>query len=198
LATEDLSGPTYNDLRWQAFSSLAYGVTGFQYYVYNTDNPMFVGAVDTEGNKTQDYYDIQKLNTELRNFEKVFMDYSWKGTMNYVPKNYSSNQIQQTLNKLASPLKKTSRIKAYSADQAMLIGAFKNNKNHYNQDAFMISNYDQSNLNRENNVSITFNRAKRAMVFVNGERTIMELPKSGNLKITLDPGEGAFVIPMTE
>ena len=66
------------ELRWQAYGSLAYGVSAFSYFTYWTPDAEGLwwknGAISVTGEKTQHYYDIQKLNKELQIMGDVLVD----------------------------------------------------------------------------------------------------------------------------
>lgn len=61
--------PTVSMIRYQAFSALAYGAKGIQYFIYRDivgKNPEFVNAVvDSESRPTRKYEGIKALNGEI-------------------------------------------------------------------------------------------------------------------------------------
>ncbi|MBR4755774.1 MAG: hypothetical protein IK076_02425 [Bacteroidales bacterium] len=70
---------TGNELRFQAFSALAFGAENITWACYTAgwwDNQV----VDKDGNKTQQYEKLKKVNAELHRIGKQFMKYSCKGT----------------------------------------------------------------------------------------------------------------------
>ncbi|MHB9034386.1 MAG: hypothetical protein ACYC6L_15240 [Anaerolineae bacterium] len=61
--------PSAEDLRWQVYSSLAYGAKGLTYFTYLTpdaDNYR-QGIIDVYGNPTVKYVPVQQLNHEISN-----------------------------------------------------------------------------------------------------------------------------------
>ncbi|MHB9035783.1 MAG: carboxypeptidase-like regulatory domain-containing protein [Armatimonadota bacterium] len=62
--------PTYGELRWQVFTTLAYGARGYMYFTYwtplNDPNVTGTGAIDYYGNQTAYYPMIQELNGETK------------------------------------------------------------------------------------------------------------------------------------
>ena len=86
--TED--GTIYRNLNeaeisWQAFNALAYGICSFSYFTYaspqngtESDYPWVYdpegGAISVDGEKTQHYYDIQKVNKRLQIMGDVLVD----------------------------------------------------------------------------------------------------------------------------
>lgn len=70
-----------NELRWQAFTSLAYGVSGYSYFTYwsvkygdypHVYNPEG-GAISVDGKKTDHYYDIKNIDKHLRIMGDILM-----------------------------------------------------------------------------------------------------------------------------
>ncbi len=70
---------TENQLRWQAFSALAYGAQTITWACYTAgwwDNQV----VDKDGNKTQQYDKLKKVNSEIHLLSKRYMKYTRKET----------------------------------------------------------------------------------------------------------------------
>ncbi len=79
-AFPDMSGirraPSYEELLWQANTSLCYGTTGFAYFCYwiPVEDENWYGAfIDIKGNKEKTYNYGQKLNDYLRIVERYFL-----------------------------------------------------------------------------------------------------------------------------
>lgn len=69
--------PDLGSLRLQVYSNLAYGAQAIQYFTYWTPQPegennYHNGPIDINGQKTETYYLVQKMNRELRIISKVF------------------------------------------------------------------------------------------------------------------------------
>lgn len=63
-----------NQLRWQAYSAMAYGARSITWACYTAgwwDNQV----VDKEGNKTQQYEKLKKVNAEIHRISRRYMDY---------------------------------------------------------------------------------------------------------------------------
>jgi hypothetical protein len=59
--------PSAQDLRWQTYTSLAYGAKGVTYFTYLTPDieNYHQGIIDIYGNPTPKFTDVQQLNKEL-------------------------------------------------------------------------------------------------------------------------------------
>ena len=71
--------PTDDDIRWQVYTSLAYGAKGILYFTYAvpTGDPNYVwgdALTDREGNKTRRYYAARKLNGEIAALGDTLLD----------------------------------------------------------------------------------------------------------------------------
>lgn len=63
------------------------------------------------------------------------------------------------------------------------------------EDGFMVVNFTDPAKNLSNKIEITFKDTNYAAVVVDGELTTIKL-NNGVLKLNLDSGDGAFVIPL--
>ena len=69
--------PSLNSMRWYAYTALAYGSQGIQYYTYEDDTNVNWGYAPYDYStrqKTETYYLAQELNKEIQNFAKVFLN----------------------------------------------------------------------------------------------------------------------------
>lgn len=63
---------TEQDLRWQVYTSLAYGVKGIWYFTmwtvpsWNKEDPAVVGIYDLQGKRTRFFEPVKRVNAELR------------------------------------------------------------------------------------------------------------------------------------
>jgi len=63
---------TESELRWQIYTSLAYGVKGIWYFTmwtvpdWHADDPSMVGIYDLDGKKTRFHEPVKRVNAELR------------------------------------------------------------------------------------------------------------------------------------
>lgn len=79
--------PTDAEMRWQVYTSLAYGIKGIMYFVYwsYTDEPQFVGIVDAQGKPARLYPIVQKLNAEMKALGKVLLGLTSTGVYHTGP-----------------------------------------------------------------------------------------------------------------
>ena len=195
------------DIAFQVYTDLAYGAKGIQHFCYwqpltsDGNGTVFTEAmISKDGQKTDIYEYAQAVNLEIQTFANAFLNFEWQGTTNYLNeegvRNSAFNMVNDSsvlaerLNK-EYPTKESERIESVTNKEDLLIGSFLD-KNGY--DGFMLVNYSDPAQNLDNAVEIRFNNASKAVVFANGERTVVELD-GGTYKATLHAGEGHFVIP---
>lgn len=84
---------TYKQTEWTVNTSLAYGAKGIQYYTYwsgiegskmeNWDKPSKSGLVTVNGTPHDTYYQIQKINQNIKLVDDVLMKCDSKGVMQF-------------------------------------------------------------------------------------------------------------------
>lgn len=190
--------PDYYDLSQQIYISMSYGATVMEYYCYFTPaefgpNEELRCLIDYYGNRTDIYDAAKKINNEILAFDHVYMNFvdGWQGVMTYIGSE-NEREYNSAFNMLQTPLEKHDRIKSVQSEQDLVVAAFED-KDGY--DGFIMTNYAIPGLRLSSEVSVTFNNATQAVVYRKGEQSVVELNK-GTLDLTLDPGEGVFVIPV--
>ncbi len=63
-----------NRLRYQAYTALAYGATVINWACY-TGGWWANNVLDTDGNKTEQYEKLKKINREIKNIAELYMEY---------------------------------------------------------------------------------------------------------------------------
>lgn len=190
--------PDYYDLRQEIYTSMCYGTELFQYYCYFT--PAEFGPeeeyrclIGYDGERTDIYDAAKKINNEIHDFEHVYMNFvdGWKGVMTYIGTNNEMGE-NSAFGLLQSPITKHGRIKEVKTQEDLVMGAYRNKDNY---DAFMMVNFAIPGLRKSSDVSVTFNGATKAVCYIGGKKVVKDL-KGGKLELTLDAGEGVFVIPV--
>lgn len=69
--------PTEGQLRWQIYTSLAYGARGVMYFCYYTPGggefPKGGAIIQRDGRRTRHYYEAQRINAELKSLGPALM-----------------------------------------------------------------------------------------------------------------------------
>lgn len=184
-----------NDLRYQFFVDMAFGVRHFSYFTYRTSfwNDFDKSCVDNliSGKKYDTYDYAQQVNAEMSSFDHVYLSFDWNGTKTFVGTE-NPDGGNSSFEILKYSIETLDAIKNVSATQDTIIGQFKDKDNN---DGLIITNYTDPLDNISSRVSLEFKNANRAIVYRNGEKVIYEV-KDNKLKLDLEPGEGVFMIPV--
>ena len=145
--------------------------------------------VTPTGEKTPIYYAAQTVNNEILAMDHVYLNYEWEGTMCVLGE---SGEKNKNFSMLDNALTSHERIKSVKASEDTIIGTFKDS---FENDAFMVVNFADPDLGKTCTAEIEFKGTSKAVCYSKGERTVVEA-KKGKLKLELEPGNGAFVIPL--
>lgn len=84
------SDPTESQLRWQIYSSLAYGAKGVMYFCYWTPRgaefPKGGAIITAEGKRTRHYDQAKRINAELKSLGPTLMKLTNRGVLRVEPK----------------------------------------------------------------------------------------------------------------
>jgi len=181
---------------YQYYTALAYGYTHFNTYTYGA-TPVSWGydqsSIGIDGKKTDNYYYYQAAHEEIKSFENVYREFTdgWQGVI--AVDGQESTAFSKPWFKAEKMLGGYYRIKSVSATEDTIIGVMRDKSGY---DGFMIVNQTLPSGNVKDKVSITFERAKKAIVYKDGKPAQTVDLENGKLELTLKTGGGAFVIPL--
>ena len=192
--------PLQADFCLQVNAAFAFGIRGIQHFTYQTpqDEPggEFLegqtALVDRDGTRTERWEYARQINREIAAFDHVYLSFAWNGVMPV--RGEEQNDAGDDFAMLKGALKEHSRIQSAVCGQDTLIGTF-TDENGY--DGFMVTPYRETTDNVTTQVELQFNQADSAIVWQKGERKIESL-QNGKLKLSIQAGDGAFVIPYIE
>ena len=196
--------PSYEDIRLQLYTLLAFGYDSASYFCYATPpigeefNESQYALIDRDGNGTEVYESGKRVNAEIRKLEKVYMQFNsrWLGVCPIYGTNNTdkdSEYFNKTMESMFGPLTlaRLSGIKNVTSDEDLIIGHMKDGEGN---SGYMFVNYNETTLKKQVNAKVLFNGFTKADVYRNGEKTTVAL-SGGELTVHLDTGEGVFVIP---
>ena len=190
-----------NDLRFQAYANLAFGVKEMPYYTYfNYYAPGTDGCdslIDCQtGERTQAYYWAKEVNNEIHSLEKAYLNFTWEGTMYY-----DMGLKNQQFSLLETSMDEHHRLTDIRAGADVLVGVFSDADGvNGATDGFLVMNYSDpyyENKGEKDNMVLTFANATHALVYKDGKQYMAELT-DGVLSMYLEAGEGVFVVPITK
>lgn len=194
--------PSFEELSLQYYTAMAYGVENIQMFCFQqpgsahgfgaddgqamiTDGYVYEGVYE----RTQVYYDVQKLNGHVEVLEKAYMDFDWQGVLVEVGTESTNVDV---FTKVKYDLSSYDGIKACTSTENLLIGCFKDADGY---DGYMLTNYSDPNNMKEGTLDIDFGDKTRAIVYKDGVKYVVNLI-DGHYKTTIGKGTGHFVIPV--
>lgn len=183
---------TKADVLFQAYSALAYGMKSINYFTYDTHWDEGVGTTNCmvyNGQKTAIYDAVKAVNAEIQAIDHILLKYAWLGTT-WIKGTDSDGMM----NSIKSMQYTSKRIQSYTASNDAIIGCLKD-ENGY--DGFMLVNATDPSDSKNVDITVTFNSATHAKVYINGAESTVALT-NGKYSATLTPGQGIFVIPYNE
>ena len=189
--------PHYEDMRWQVYSALAFGVQRIGYYTFWShyglrshtvqQNAMVVfDPSDEKGYRTTEIYDaVKKVNHEILAFDHVFLRFKWLGCR--VVRTSRDRNIR-----LVQGGYKGGSLVSETATRDLLIGCMENPED--GKEGYWIVNAENPFRNQINDVEIVFKDATSVTYYRKGKAYDMTLD-GGKFSIRLGVGEGIFVLP---
>ena len=174
------------DLRFQILCSLAYGVTGFGYFIYTT-NPCYVVSAlcEQDGTRTEKYEWAKTVNGEFWKYTSILEGYEWvkagllKGSM-------TAHYTLTCLTKMKYNSTDFSAVKLENSQRDVLIGELEKDGKY----AYWVVNYTEPSEDTQNEICLSFEGSP--LFYKNGE--LLYVPeKDGKYTLKLGTGEGVFV-----
>ena len=184
--------PNEREIRHQVLTQLAYGSRSIQYFCYWTPLEFDKGSpamITVDGQRTDIYNHVKQVNSELRNIDEAFYEFSWDATIPV--KGSEVNRIVKQYELLDNPVTSFDAIKNYSATQNTLISRFVDKEG---REAFMVTNFSDPALDATDKVVIEFAGGKKALYYNKTDKKVVDLKKH-KLELEIEPGDGYFVIP---
>ena len=183
------------DLRWQFYVYMAFGVKAFTYFTYRTSilEDFSNSCVDAEeSGKTYPVYDYAKtVNREMLNFDHVYLNFDWNGTMPILG-TQSEQDYNMNFDGLNNPLSSIDALKGAQATQDALIGQFKDKAGY---DGLVVVNFTDPAYGLKNTVSLEFKDASKVRVYKKGIAYDYQV-LDNRFELELGVGEGVFMIPV--
>lgn len=208
--------PTAKELRFQASVGLTYGISELAHYTFTTTDPDYEcmailngGSVNTE---TSLFNDVSLVNHELKELDKTYRNYSWKGV--------STVHTGSKVNLLFQNLKHSISVNTYGISSAstsssdLIIGSFVENDSL--EKAFMVTNIGGSTdyastlssnyrnysanisySNTDTTATISFNNSYTgAYIIKEGIKTYVPI-NNKTLSLNLGAYESVFIVPVS-
>lgn len=184
------------DASFQAYSFLAYGGDGIQWFCYASppanDGATYFGdnaLVDRNYEKTATYEYVRATNADIQALMPYYKNFDWKGVM--LSEVYDDTENFSYLEGSENVLTSNKMLKKFESTEDAFTGVFEDKDG---RQGFLVVNFTDPAKKLQNKVTMTFSDAKYAIVAGNGENHIEAL-RGGKLELDMKEGEGFFVIP---
>ena len=170
---------TLEKLRWQVSNQLAAGSKGIQWITYGQPDPMFATpAIDANGNKTETYYELQKVNGEIKSYDHILMSLNHVGTMFWM-----DGYLEPTVK---TPFTKWAPINKISGDPAV-VGCFEDKDGNL---AMYVANYS---FEKKATTKIVLNKGYALKYNIWNAAGKKQYTYNNQIEIALEPGEGKLI-----
>lgn len=185
---------TFEMIKWQVYASLCYGCRSIIHASYN---PVWggdaIGIIDYDGNLTEQYLYVKKVNAELAKLSPVLKDYRSLGVAFTDSKKLNHHFVfavgRQKKNNRLQNFSGISEVKSLKSEYTALTGYFKNPEG---KKALLIVNcrnvYDPSASQR---ITVSFDGNRKINIYEHGELTSSLAAE----KVEINPGscDGVFI-----
>lgn len=181
---------TLAEMKWQAYMNIAFGAKKLVYYGYDyTDNGTYMTE---EGKPTPLYTLVQQTNEELLKVDHVFAAFTnWVGVKTFLGENSAQNEAFDKIAEME--LDQLTGVSGVTSSRDLLVGEMVDGEG---RRGYMLVGYDDPFYGNKTEVSMTFEDAKGVIIYRNGQRSLSEDLVDGTFTVTLEAGEGVFVIPV--
>lgn len=178
------------EVRWQYYTSMAFGASVFESFAYMSDSNLKFECM--VGNKINDlYYYSQEVIEEIMGLENAFLSFKWDGVKTFIgSKNDDGYNAAFDIIK-KNELNQLNGINSVLSTQDAIIGQF-TDENDY---AYMITNYTDPIKANLNMVTLKFDNCDKVIVYRSGRQVKYRI-EGNTLELPLIGGEGVFVIPI--
>ena len=202
--TEECSNdrlPTYEDLRLQVYSVMAFGYDMISFFCYamplgfDEFTDAQYGLLNKAGDKTQIYTDSKRIIGEVKKFSNTYMQFNsgWQGVLPVLGTN-NPNGKNPAFDELLNPITSVQAVKglaSVTSSEDIIIGVMQDKDG---RPGYMLVNYNDSSLQLTSTVEFVLDGFDSARVYIQGEAREITAVK-GKITLELDIGEGVFVIP---
>ena len=197
------------DMRFQAYTAIAFGADNLQYYCYSVprtkqDDGSFSYLynhcmLNHDGTPNELYYSVKNVNNEIQKFASAVLAYDWQqsiGVTGTDDQTFRVCSIEYDENFDKRDLQNTKHYVSSTNTLDLVLSHFASEK--YGE-AYMFVNFGRAEMGN-NVVKTKFKDCNAVAIYggadYSGEPQIVELDEEGTLTLELKYGDGAFVVPV--
>ncbi len=199
--SEFLNTLSEGDLRWQAYSAIAFGADNLQYYCYSMPrgNGYNYCILNEDGTPSVLYDYVKEINAEIQSFASVALAYDWDDALSVpgtVDRTYRISYLQYNKELDQKVFEDTKHYVSTQSTQDLVASRFISEQ--YGE-AYMFVNFAKAKSDN-NIVNATFKDCGAVAIYggegFDGTPEIVTLDENGQFSLDLNYGEGLFVIPL--
>lgn len=178
-----------DDVTFQMYTAMACGAGMFEYFCWRTYSGFgLYGIVDeTGGKRIYDY--VKEANDQALSFEKVVLAFDWQGLTVKKGKQSGKDDVFGEVDGMT--LEDTGVLTSIESRYDTIVGCFDKD----GQDGYMAVNFTDPAKKQTNVVTLNFKDCSDVLVYTEEGTKQMNLTEDGDLRLVLDAGQAAFVIP---
>lgn len=176
--------PEEAELRWQAYTTLSFGIKNILYYTFAPNGPKTGCPFDIRGDKTKQYFASKRMCNGLHKLSDVYVSYKNIGAFNV----NSSPETTPYL-EMYNPCTDFKAISDISCDTPLLVGCFE--KKEGKGRAFTLVN--MQDFQNPATSTIIFKADGEVTLYYDGEPQTLTPEENGYYKVVLVQGDGVFV-----
>lgn len=178
-----------DDVTFQMYTGMACGASLFEYFCWRSYSGLnMYGIVDEAGEKRiYDY--IKEANDVALPFQKVALAFEWQGLTANKGEMSGKDDVFGHIQGLG--LEDTGSLQSINSRYDTIVGCFDKD----GQDGYMVVNYTDPINDFTNSVTLQFTNCSQALVYTEEGAKQLNLTADGELRLILDAGQAAFVIP---
>ena len=181
--SREVREPGEAEIRWQAYTMLSFGAKTLLYYILATLSCHTGASFDVRGDKTKNYFAIQRMANGLHKLSDLYVGYKNLGAFNV-----NSDPEKTPYLEMYNPYKDFKAISDIKCDTPLLVGCFE--KKEGNGYAFTLVNHQD--FASPKTCTVKFKANGKLTMYYDGEPQTLT-PVNGEYEIKLVQGDGVFV-----
>lgn len=191
-----MANPTKEQQRFLMNAAVVFGVKNTLYFFYQTpyaEDTQGEGftkyPVDFAGNKTEDYYKVQQVNAEFKNYLDYYAGFESKGVILLNPSTGMRSSVSKGIT-LPCDFAGIKSMKAYDGaakNKTLIVGGFENEA--ASLKGLYVFNYDYENAS---NAVIRFKTSRQIEVY--GDGGLEQIFTGDKVEMTLAEGGAKFIV----
>lgn len=170
------------DMGFQTYTAMAYGMQNFHYFTYEPHPATDTSIRNSMSVNEKVYEAVKSVNEDVDAFAHVYNSFAWRDTLDIKTGETKQSALSDRL--LGATV---------SGEKARALVGYMKSKDGF--DGYMIANAVGPRTSIATTIRLSFAHATKVWVYKNGGSSQYDIT-GGIYSLTLQPGEGAFVIPI--